>query len=75
MELAGLAAAEAIYQVDHEENKKIKRIAVLVGPGNNGGDGLVAGRHLKLMNYDINIYMFKKLEGKNANFLKLCSHF
>lgn len=61
MQLAGVAIAQAINQVNNEEGNKYKKIAILVGPGNNGGDGLVAGRHLKLMNYDINIYMFKKM--------------
>lgn len=75
MELAGVAIAQAVHQVNQDENRNWKKIAILVGPGNNGGDGLVAGRHLKLMNYQIDIYMFKKLEGKNANFLQLCTFF
>jgi NAD(P)H-hydrate repair Nnr-like enzyme with NAD(P)H-hydrate epimerase domain len=37
----------------------------LVGPGNNGGDGLVAARHLKMMKYNVSLIMFKNLEGKN----------
>lgn len=48
------------------------KVCVLVGPGNNGGDGLVAARHLKMMNYSVNLVVFKALEGKNANFLRLC---
>lgn len=75
MELAGVAIAQAVHQVNLEEKINIKKIAILVGPGNNGGDGLVAGRHLKLMDYEISIYMFKKLEGKNGNFLNLCRNF
>ena len=45
---------------------------MLVGPGNNGGDGLVAARHLKMMNYAVSLVIFKELDGKNGNFLKLC---
>ena len=42
MEAAGLAVAqEAWMQLGQLEGR---RIAVLVGPGNNGGDGLVAAR-------------------------------
>ena len=44
MEAAGLAVAqEAWMQLGQLEGR---RIAVLVGPGNNGGDGLVAARYL-----------------------------
>uniref|UniRef100_A0A915DI98 NAD(P)H-hydrate epimerase n=1 Tax=Ditylenchus dipsaci TaxID=166011 RepID=A0A915DI98_9BILA len=44
MELAGLACAQAIHATyPNEEN-----ILVIAGPGNNGGDGLVCARHLKM---------------------------
>ena len=52
MELAGLAVAEAIVQVLQEEEDTVSSsssssyIWILCGPGNNGGDGLVAARHL-----------------------------
>ncbi len=49
MELAGLSVATAIaktYQpLNNESNTSV---LVCCGPGNNGGDGLVAARHLKL---------------------------
>lgn len=44
MEKAGLAVAEHIR--DNVTNLVGMRAVVLVGPGNNGGDGLVAARHL-----------------------------
>ena len=50
MELAGLSVAsviEAEYKVS-----QFKRVLICCGPGNNGGDGLVAGRHLKLFGYE-----------------------
>ena len=44
MAAAGLAVAQEVWmQLGQLEDR---RIAVLVGPGNNGGDGLVAARHL-----------------------------
>ena len=64
----------AIAQVSHRIMKKesYKSVCVLVGPGNNGGDGLVAARHLKHMSYNVSVVMFKKLEGKNGNYHDLC---
>ena len=46
MELAGLSVAESI-------SKEYPRCKVLIicGPGNNGGDGLVAARHLYHFGY------------------------
>ncbi|KAG5355635.1 NAD(P)H-hydrate epimerase [Yarrowia sp. B02] len=45
MELAGLSVAQAVYKYD-KSLAQGKQVLVLVGPGNNGGDGLVAARHL-----------------------------
>jgi NAD(P)H-hydrate epimerase len=44
MELAGLACAQALATVYGKE--KYPRVLVCCGPGNQGGDGLVAARHL-----------------------------
>lgn len=56
METAGLRVAEAIQQ-RHEIADR--RILVLVGPGNNGGDGLVAGRHLAEAGATVAFYLTK----------------
>ncbi|KAJ3702584.1 hypothetical protein LUZ61_006289 [Rhynchospora tenuis] len=49
MELAGLSVAAAIAEVyKPSENRKV---LVICGPGNNGGDGLVAARHLYHFGY------------------------
>ena len=32
-----------------------RRVLVLAGPGNNGGDGLVAGRHLTHFGYEVKV--------------------
>lgn len=54
MELAGKGTAEAILT---RQKVKGKRVLVLVGPGNNGGDGLVAGRYLAQAGADVAFYL------------------
>jgi NAD(P)H-hydrate epimerase len=49
MELAGLACAQAlatVYPVAKGSTASNEKILVCCGPGNQGGDGLVAARHL-----------------------------
>lgn len=56
MELAGLSCATAIAKSYSMEQLCNAKILVCVGPGNNGGDGLVCARHLKLFGYEPVIY-------------------
>lgn len=44
MENAGRQCAEFVYGL--LVNPRIERVAILCGPGNNGGDGFVVARHL-----------------------------
>ncbi len=55
MENAGLAVAE--YVRDHVTNLVGMQVVVLVGPGNNGGDGLVAARHLDDWGARVTVYL------------------
>jgi len=55
MQNAGKAVADEIAEV--LEPVDGKRIIVLVGPGNNGGDGLVAARHLKAAGALVDVYL------------------
>ena len=57
MRNAGLAAAEAIGR--NLGPISGKRVLVLVGPGNNGGDGLVAARHLDEWGARVQVYLTK----------------
>ncbi|KAM7198503.1 YjeF N-terminal domain containing protein [Rhypophila sp. PSN 637] len=58
MELAGLSVSQVVYRV-HPISKG-PRVLVAVGPGNNGGDGLVAARHLRHYGYAPTIYYPKR---------------
>ncbi|KAH0703361.1 pyridoxine/pyridoxamine 5'-phosphate oxidase 1, chloroplastic-like isoform X5 [Solanum tuberosum] len=49
MELAGLSVASAIGEV--YSPSEYTHVLVICGPGNNGGDGLVAARHLHHFGY------------------------
>lgn len=51
MENAGMSVAHFIMK-----NYPDKKIAVFVGSGNNGGDGLVIARHLFLNNYKVTLF-------------------
>ena len=51
MEHAGRAVADEAAQMWAAR----ARIAVLCGPGNNGGDGFVAARHLRERGYDVRL--------------------
>jgi len=57
MELAGLACAQALATV--YDRKQYPRVLVGCGPGNQGGDGLVAARHLAMFGYKPTVYLPK----------------
>ncbi len=55
MENAGLAAADVARQV--MGGAAGRRVLVLVGPGNNGGDGLVVARHLQHWGARVTVFL------------------
>lgn len=69
MEQAGHGVAAAIqqrYPVDG------KQFVILVGPGNNGGDGLVAGRYLAKAGAKVVFYLLKERDPEtDPNFKKV----
>ncbi|MEA3308508.1 MAG: NAD(P)H-hydrate dehydratase [Chloroflexota bacterium] len=54
MDLAGQGVARAILE---RQQVKGRRVLVLVGPGNNGGDGLVAARYLAEAGAQVTAYL------------------
>jgi NAD(P)H-hydrate epimerase len=64
MENAGRGTAQAI---DHRLGAKGKRVVVLVGPGNNGGDGLVAAHYLWEMGARVTCYLWKRSDDGDDN--------
>lgn len=58
MEYAGRSAADLLLRWAGEVRDK--NILLLIGPGNNGGDGLVIARHLKSWGARITLYRWKE---------------
>ncbi len=65
MENAGKAVAEEIRRILGIVDQK--HILVLVGPGNNGGDGLVAARYLYDWGAKISLYLLSQRKADDPN--------
>lgn len=77
MEMAGYSVACAAHDYYISNNNIAeytnRKIAIISGPGNNGGDGLVAARHLKHFGYNpIIIYPKKSKSALFDNLLQQC---
>lgn len=60
MENAGRAVAEEALKMPPIEGTR--RVAILCGKGNNGGDGFVAARHLHNHGVEVEVYLLCKVE-------------
>ncbi len=58
MENAGRSAADLFHS--WAGDVKDKNAVLLIGPGNNGGDGLVIARHLKNWGMRVTLYLWKE---------------
>lgn len=68
MENAGRAVAEQVKHIVSNINNK--NIIILIGPGNNGGDGLVTARYLHDWGAQITLLLFSERSSNDHN-LKL----
>ena len=69
MERAGKAIADVIIE---RYGAGDQRVLVLVGPGNNGGDGLVCARYLHDAGARVSLYIRKRAENPGDENWKLC---
>ncbi len=65
MDRAGRAVADAIEARFRVQDLPI---LILVGPGNNGGDGLVAARHLQRAGGYVSLYLWNRKTARDPNF-------
>jgi hydroxyethylthiazole kinase-like uncharacterized protein yjeF len=65
MENAGKAVAVEVRRIMGDIGSK--RVLVLSGPGNNGGDGLVAARYLHDWGAEVFLFLFGKREAEDPN--------
>jgi NAD(P)H-hydrate epimerase len=66
MENAGRAVAEEVSKILGTIDQQI--ILILIGPGNNGGDGLVTARHLHDWGAKVTLYLFSQRPPDDTNF-------
>jgi ADP-dependent NAD(P)H-hydrate dehydratase / NAD(P)H-hydrate epimerase len=64
LERAGLRVADLTQQI---VTQRARRILILAGPGNNGGDALVAARHLKAGWFDVRVVFTGEAEKLKAD--------
>ncbi len=64
MENAGRATARAVQQL---LSPRDRRVVILVGPGNNGGDGLVAAHYLAQMGGRVTCFVWKREAAADPN--------
>jgi hydroxyethylthiazole kinase-like uncharacterized protein yjeF len=72
MENAGRSVAQHVLQRIPEIGGR--RVAILVGAGNNGGDGLVVGHHLAEAGAQVAAYLSKERPADDVNLARLQGH-
>jgi ADP-dependent NAD(P)H-hydrate dehydratase / NAD(P)H-hydrate epimerase len=65
MEVAGRAVAYAVR--DRLGDARARRVTVLVGAGNNGGDGMVAARYLYQLGAEVSVFLLAERAADDLN--------
>ena len=68
MDRAGLAVAETARESCPQG---VSQVLVLVGPGNNGGDGLVAARYLEEWGIGVTVYVWRRDMSPDPNLTRV----
>src|SRR5580704_6925361 len=63
MENAGRGVAVLMRRLNPEK----KRVTILCGPGNNGGDGYVIARHLENHGWPVRVFLFDRSHDSNPD--------
>jgi hydroxyethylthiazole kinase-like uncharacterized protein yjeF len=66
MENAGKGVAEEVRRILGSIEQQ--HVLLLIGPGNNGGDGLVAARYLNDWGAKVSLYLFSQRPAEDQNF-------
>jgi hydroxyethylthiazole kinase-like uncharacterized protein yjeF len=72
MENAGKAVAEEVIRI--LDGVAGRNIVLFAGPGNNGGDGLVAARYLDDRGANVSLYLFRQRKEDDNNFKLVIEH-
>ncbi|MFH1715674.1 MAG: NAD(P)H-hydrate epimerase [Elusimicrobiota bacterium] len=67
MENAGRAVADEVYNSYFAKKSGYSQVDVFCGMGNNGGDGLVAARHLLIRDIKVKVYVVGGISGLSAD--------
>src|SRR5256885_4081661 len=67
MEAAGTRVADACGKFAGTTATRPAKVSVLCGKGNNGGDGLVAARHLQSLGAQVDVYLFSEPRDLHAD--------
>ena len=75
MENAGRGTVE--FLLERLEDQARQGVAILCGPGNNGGDGLVVARHLAARGFPVRVFLLapeEKFRGESAINLRIAKY-